>query len=133
MTFVNRSVFIVDDHDKLRQLIVGFVAELSGFSVTGQAASAEAALADPLINKADIVLTDLSMPGMSGIELTRKLIAQNKTRQVVLLSAHDDSFYAEAAFKAGASAFVVKDDPSLIMTALERVSAGERGFTETEG
>lgn len=124
----NCTVFVVDDHDRLRKLIVNLVNSMPAFSVAGEAGSAEAALQDSRIDLADIVLTDLSMSGMNGVELSKKLLDKNEQQRIVLLTAHDDQFYADAAFRVGVAAFIVKDDPNLIEQALLRVNAGERNI-----
>lgn len=124
------GLYVVEDHDRLRSLIVKFLGGIEGFSVIGQAASAEAALADPVLAEAEIVLTDLSMPGMRGTELTRHLLAAQPERIVILLTAHSEDYYANKAFEAGASAYVVKGDPHKLEGVIKRVLAGERGIEE---
>ena len=124
------SLYVVEDHDRLRSLIVKFLSGVEGFRVIGQAASAEAALTDPIQAEADIVLTDLSLPGMRGTELTRRLLAAQPERVVILLTAHSEDYYKDKAFKAGASAYVVKGDPQKLEGVIKRVLAGERRIQE---
>lgn len=119
------SVFVVEDHERLRKLIISFLATLEDIEVIGDAASAEAALEHPEFITAQIVLTDLNMPGITGIELTKRISEEFSDKQVILLTAHDDSFYADKAFEAGARAYIVKNDPSIIGETINRVLAGE--------
>lgn len=123
-------VYVVEDHTRLRQLIVGFIDTIPGLEVIGQAASGLAALKDPLHKKADIIMTDLSMLEMTGIDLTRKLCNENPAYLIVVLTAYNETFFAEAAFQAGACAYVVKDDPSVVTDVIERVLAGEKNIVE---
>ena len=118
-------VFVVEDHERLRKLIISFLATLKDIKVIGDAASAEAALEHAEFATADIILTDLNMPGITGIELAKKISEEFSNKQVILLTAHDDSFYADKAFEAGASAYIVKNDPSIIGETINRVLAGE--------
>ena len=119
------AVFVVEDHDRLRKLIIGFLGTLKDVIVVGDAPSAEDALEHAEFASADIILTDLNMPGITGIELAQKIKKIWAEKQVILLTAHDDSFYADKAFEAGASAYIVKNDPNIIGETINRVLAGE--------
>ncbi len=120
------KVYIVEDHNTLRRMIVGFISRLFGLVVIGQAASGPEALEDPIHKSADIIITDLSMPGITGIELSRRLCAENPDYLIIVLTAHDERFLISKAFDAGASAFVLKDDPFVLEDVIKRLLKGEK-------
>ena len=120
-----QDVFVVEDHAGLRLRIVNYINDLEGFRVVGDAGSAEAALEDANLRCADIVMTDLRMPGMSGIELIEVLRARYPQQLVILLTGHPDRFYAKRAFQAGANAYLLKDDPEMIRAVIKRLLNGE--------
>ena len=120
------KVYVVEDHARLRRLLVAFLRQISRLQIIGQAASGEEALADPGHLEADLVITDLSMPGMSGIELSRCLCAEKPDFLVIILTAHDEQYLIDSAFEAGASAFVLKDDPFVLEDVIMRLLAGEK-------
>ena len=119
------SVFIVDDHSFFRAGLRSVLME-QGFTVVGDAPSGEAAL--PLIERRhpDLVIMDLSMPGMSGVEATRE-IAQRFASTVVLVMtvATGESDVIEA-LEAGAAGYLLKDsEPAEIVRAVEAAMEGD--------
>ena len=131
VTAETHTIYVVEDHARLRHLIVAILNEVEDLRVVGEAGSSEEALADPVIEKADIVLTDLSMPGMDGIGLTQHLHERWPELPILLLSAHSEKLYAKKAFKAGACAYITKDDPLRIEKVIRRVLAGEQDVLES--
>lgn len=99
------NLFILEDHATMRRMLRLFVEE-SGMDVSGEAVSGEEALATTLPDEADLVLVDLSLPGMSGLEFIQKLHHRCPDCCCLVVSAHIEPFYAEAARKAGAVGFV---------------------------
>jgi CheY-like chemotaxis protein len=102
------KILIVDDHPLLRKGLALSLGEESGLEVVGQAADAEEALAafeglDP-----DLAIVDISLPGMSGIELIKHFVALKPELQVIVVSRHDEMLYAERAIRAGAKGYVMK-------------------------
>ena len=102
-------LLIVEDEMLLRHGIV-FLGpwETYGFTVVGEASNGVEAIALIPSLKPDIVLTDIVMPGMDGIELTKQIKAKHRDMVVVLLSSYDHFLYARKAIKAGASDYVLK-------------------------
>jgi len=123
-----QTVYVVEDHSTLRRLIIEFINNIAGLEVIGDAATAEDALTDTRQSDADIVMTDLSLPGMSGVDLTRHLCVENEGRIVIVLSAHNDNYTVRKAFHAGASAYVTKENPELIEAVVKQVLTGEKGI-----
>ncbi len=118
-------LLLVDDHPLLRQGIAQTLDAEPDFTVAGEATDAEAALAMLDAVAPDLVVTDISLPGMSGIELVRHLAALRPGLPVLVLSRHDEALYAERAVRAGARGYLSKlaagDD---LVAAVRRVLRG---------
>lgn len=99
-------VFVVDDHEQFRSAVSAIVAEIEGFVVVGSAESGEQSLELIPPTRADLVLMDVNLPGMSGIEAARRLTAGQRAPVVVLLSTYDEG---ELDYRdSGAAAYVNK-------------------------
>lgn len=101
-------VLIVDDHTILREGIRSLLERESDIEVVGEAADGEEAVAKAAELKPDVVLMDIGMPKMNGIEATRKIRLQHPNIKVLILSMHDDEEYVRPIMQAGASGFVLK-------------------------
>jgi DNA-binding NarL/FixJ family response regulator len=100
---------ICDDHRIVREGLRQFVEGVPGVDRVVTAASGEEALARFTAEHPDLVLMDVSMPGMGGLETTRRLIAGNPGANVVMLTAQEDRDHVAAAVTAGARGYLVKD------------------------
>ena len=103
---------IVDDHELLRAGTRGILENATGFTVVGEAADAETAwevVADTL---PDLVITDIRLPKVNGIDLAAQLVDRHPGLLVVVLSAYDDEHYVRAALAAGVSGYLLKTLPS---------------------
>jgi DNA-binding NarL/FixJ family response regulator len=119
------SVAIVDDDDGLRQSIAAFVNGAPGFRCLSTYASAEAALATLPGAHPDVVLMDINLIGMSGIECVRQLKAAAPTMQIVMLTVYEDTAEIFQALEAGASGYVLKRlTPDKLLEAIRDVHAG---------
>ncbi|MGZ9225881.1 MAG: response regulator [Anaerolineales bacterium] len=118
-------VLIVDDHEIVREGLQTLLSEEADFEVVGTAADGAAALA--LIEKInpDVVLMDLVMPGMDGIETTRHIVSRNPAVRVLVLTTFADDQRVRTAIQAGAIGYLLKDvlRPDLLR-ALRDVAAG---------
>ena len=117
-------VLIADDHkivrDGLKRILAG-----SELEVAGEAASGDAALALVRTNDYDIAMVDLSMPGLSGIALLKRLKAEKPKMKLLVLSMHGEHQYAARALKAGASGYLTKDSAAdQLLGALRKIAAG---------
>jgi DNA-binding NarL/FixJ family response regulator len=103
------TVLICDDHRIVREGLRQFVEDVPGVDRVVTAASGEEALARFTAEHPDLVLMDVSMPGLGGLEATRRLIAGNPSANVVMLTAQEDRDHVAAAVSAGARGYLVKD------------------------
>ena len=103
------SILIVDDHEVVRKGLRGYLETLPEFNVVGEAASGEEALALVAEYIPDVVLMDLIMPGMDGVETTRRVKKISPRTQVVVLTSYHEDIHIFPALKAGAVAYILKD------------------------
>jgi DNA-binding NarL/FixJ family response regulator len=92
--------------------------------------SAEAALEELSKRAVDLVLVDVALPGMSGIDLVALLRKQNANLPCLMLSGHTEIDYIRRALTAGAKGYVIKSDPMAILDAVQKVLAGETYLSE---
>lgn len=104
-------ILIVDDHPVVRDGLRGIFASEAGITVVGEAADGAAALALLAQHAVDVVLMDLRMPTMSGVEAIRQLRAINPTTRVLVLTTYDSDRDVLPAIEAGATGYLLKDAP----------------------
>lgn len=102
------KIMVVDDHDLVRMGISRMLADVEGFSVVGEAASGEEAVRLAREVEPRVALMDVKMPGIGGLEATRKLLARNPDMCVIAVTASDDDLYPERFLKAGAMGYITK-------------------------
>ena len=122
------TVLVVDDNPAVRKLICELFTRESDFKVCAEAENGSEALLKAQQLEPDLVVTDLSMPQMNGLEEIRALNKLSLNTPVILYSAHMDSFVEKEAFAAGASAVVPKTNVGAVListarTLLERLAA----------
>ncbi len=122
-------VAIVDDHPVFRDGMRQLLESVDGFLVVGEGSSGEDALKLAEINAADVILMDIGMPKMNGIEATRAVLAQHPDVRIVVLTMYEESESVFAALRAGARGYLVKDATSEDITrALVSVARGDAVF-----
>ncbi len=120
------SVLIVDDDPLLRAGIATVLDTANDISVIGEADSGISAIAFVLETPPDVVLMDVRMPGMSGIEATRKIVEAAQTTKVLVLTTFGHDEYVFDALKAGASGFLLKRiPPERLIEAIHTIAKGE--------
>lgn len=121
------KVFIADDHPILRGGIKSAIATLSGYEVVGEADTGPEALKGISTLKPDLVIMDITMPGMSGITVTKHVTEAMPGIRVIILSMHAEPVYAVDAFRAGALAYVLKDSSTdELLKAVSKVATGNK-------
>jgi len=119
------KVYIVDDHPVVRQGLSLLLSMEPDLVCCGQAETILEAMRGIETTRPDVAVVDLSLRGASGLELVKKLHACHPELPVVVLSMHDETLYAERVLKAGAMAYVMKDEAQCtILTAIRKVKAG---------
>ena len=103
------TVLICDDHRIVREGLREFVSKVRGVARVETAASGEEVLARYPVERPDLVLMDVRMPGLGGLETTRRLVAEHPEATVVMLSATDDREQIAQAVASGARGYLLKD------------------------
>jgi two-component system invasion response regulator UvrY len=120
------KILVVDDHDLVRMGIVRMLADIDGYQVVGDAKSGEEAVTKARTLLPDVVLMDVKMPGMGGLEATKKLLVVNPTIKIIAVTACDDDIYPTRLMQAGAVGYVTKGaEFSEITNAIEKVIRGD--------
>lgn len=118
-------VLIADDHKIVRDGLRGILAATTDIEVAAEAAGGDEALALVRANDYDVALIDMSMPGLSGIDLVKRLRAEKPKLRLLVLSMHGEHQYAARALKAGAAGYLTKDSASeQLLGAIRKVAAG---------
>ena len=121
---------LADDHTLLRDGVRRLLEESPDFVVVGEAADASEALKMVIEHRPDIVLLDISMPGMSSFEAARLIEEHCAGTRIVFLTMHEDHEYMTQALRAGASGYLLKDTPAPhLLHALRDVHRGERSLS----
>ena len=125
------SILIADDHDLVRTGLGRMLADVDDLQVIGEATSGEEALRLCRELRPDVVLMDVKMPGIGGLEATRALVRQLPTVRVIAVSACDDDPFPSRLLQAGAAGFVTKGAPfSEVLQAIRKVVAGQRYLSQ---
>lgn len=125
------KVLIADDHSLIRRGINILLQNISCVEIIGEASDGYEALEKCRLLNPDIIITDISMPGMTGIEITKKIQEDNLKTKVLILTTYFDEEYIMESYEAGASGYLPKTaDESLIISALEKIESNETFYSE---
>lgn len=123
------KILIVDDHLLLREGIKCILGTYDNLQITAEAYDGEHALRTLKTNKFDIVISDINMPKMNGIELVRRVNRLQKKAKCIILSTYADEGFVTAAIKAGAKGYVLKSaSAETIVEAIDKVRSGGHYF-----
>jgi len=118
-------VLIADDHKIVRDGLKRILSAHGEVDVTGEAADGDQALALVRAHEYDLAMVDMSMPGLSGIDLIKRLKIEKPKLRILVLSMHGERQYAARALKAGASGYLNKDSAAeLLVGAIRKIAAG---------
>jgi DNA-binding NarL/FixJ family response regulator len=124
-------VLLADDHQIVRDGLKRILAGTADLEVAGEAGSGDEALALVKANDYDIAMLDMSMPGLSGIDLIKRLKIEKPALKLLVLSMHGEQQYAARALKAGAAGYLNKDSAGeQLVSALRKIAAGGVYITE---
>jgi DNA-binding NarL/FixJ family response regulator len=121
------KVLVVDDHELVRTGISRMLDDVAGFSVIGEAASGEEAVRMARELEPDVVLMDVKMPGIGGLEATRKMLRRDDGIKVIAVTVCEEEPFPSRLMKAGAAGYLSKGaDLEEMVRAIKVVSAGQR-------
>jgi two-component system, NarL family, invasion response regulator UvrY len=121
------SVLLVDDHELVRTGITRIINDVRGMKVIGEVDSGEAACQFCRTTEPDIVLMDMNMPGIGGIEATKKILRFSPDIKVIILTMHAEDPFPSKVMKNGAQGFLTKTtSPEELINAIKHVNVGQR-------
>lgn len=120
------KVLVVDDHTILREGIKNLLSSTPNIEVVGEAADGRKAVEMASALKPDVILMDITLPSLNGIEATRRIIRDNHDIKVLCLTMHDNEDYLSQILQAGASGYILKHAASdELLSAIELVNKGQ--------
>jgi DNA-binding NarL/FixJ family response regulator len=123
-------ILIADDHEMVRQGLRAVLENHPGWEVCGEAADGREALARTRQLKPDVVVMDISMPQLNGLEATRQITRAHPSTHVVVLTVHDSEVLVRRVLEAGARGYVLKSDAGRdVVAAIESLAANKPFFT----
>jgi len=121
-----KRVLIVDDHPILRKGLSLLINSEPDLTVIAEAENAQQALERIETHKPDLLIVDISLPGIDGIELIKTVKLNHRDLPALVVSMHDESLFAERALRAGARGYIMKQEAlEKLLVAIRRVLAGE--------
>jgi DNA-binding NarL/FixJ family response regulator len=122
------SVLLAEDHAVVRQGLCSLLNADGQFLVAGEAQTGREAVGMALRLRPDVILMDIAMPVLNGLEATRQILAANPAAKIIVLSAHSEDIYVERMNAAGAVGFLEKQTSAEILTKAIREVAGGRKY-----
>jgi DNA-binding NarL/FixJ family response regulator len=130
MPMSTTRILLADDHVVMRSGLRLLLERQPGLEVVGEAADGREAVDLAAALKPDVVVMDIAMPRLNGVEATRQIVARNPGTSVVILSMHSDESYVLRSLKAGAKAYLLKDSAeSDLISAISAVTSGASFFS----
>lgn len=125
------KVLLADDHDFVRNSLQTLLEQTGDIEVVALASNGQEAVAQANFYAPDVVVLDVSMPVMDGIEAARQIAAQQPDSKVLMISINDTSPYVQSSLQAGALGYVVKDMAgSELAAAIRSVARGKRFYSK---
>ncbi|MDP1773717.1 MAG: response regulator transcription factor [Methylobacter sp.] len=120
------KVILVDDHAVVRAGFRMLLSAEADIDVIAEADRGEAACQLYLEQQPDVVVLDLSMPGIGGLESIRRICNRDSNAKILVFSVHDEMVYVDRAMKAGAKGYITKNSaPGILVTAIQKIALGE--------
>jgi len=120
-------ILIVDDHAIVRGGLKQIIATTEDIGVAGEAAQGAEAIEKLRTCRVDLLLLDMTMPGISGVDLIRRVRTEHPALPVLVLSIHNEAQVVARAVRAGATGYVTKDsDPDILLAAIRKLAGGGR-------
>lgn len=125
------KVLIVDDHEVVRDGLKNIITSIGNISVIGEAEDGDSAIKAYASLKPDLVIMDISMPGMNGIDATKFIKEKDPDAKILILTMHDNQEYLNQIIRSGAKGFVLKNtDKDELLEAVKTVASGENFFSK---
>lgn len=125
------KILIADDHEVVRDGLKNILLSMGGVVISGEASNGEEAVKFYNSLKPDIVIMDISMPIMNGIDATRIIKENDPNAKILVLTMHDNQEYLNQIIRSGAKGFVLKNtDKEELLEAVRAVSSGENFFSK---
>ena len=125
----NLRIMIVDDHEVVRRGLLALLGTQAGWEVVGEAANGPEAVKKVNQIKPDVVIMDITMPVMSGLDATRLIMETAPETKVLIFTMHDSEQMMQSALEAGARGYVLKSNPgNELIAAVKALSANETSF-----
>ena len=126
------SVLLVDDHAIVRAGMRMLLSSAANIEIIAEADRGEVACQIYLNNKPDVVVLDLSMPGIGGLECIRRLCSRDPLAKILVFSVHNEAVYINRALAAGAKGYITKSSaPNLLIDAIQTIAAN-RDYVESD-
>ena len=123
-------LFLADDHEIVRFGLRNLLESQFGWSVIGEAGDGKGAVEKIILLEPDVALLDISMPGMTGLEVTRELLARGCRTKILILSVHDSEEVIQQVLDSGAKGYVLKSDAIRdLIAAVDAVRCNKTFFT----
>jgi len=123
-------ILLADDHTVMRNGLRLLLERQPNFQVVGEAADGAQAVEAAAAEKPDVVVMDIAMPRLNGVEAARQIVAQRPATAVAILSMHSDESYVIRSLKAGARAYLLKDSAeSDLISAIRAITEGKTFFS----
>jgi len=120
------EIILVDDHAIVRQGIKAILSREPDIRIVGEASNGEEALEAVKVNRPDVVVMDITLPVLNGLEASRRILKANKNIKIVILSMHENRVFAEKALSYGVKGYVLKDSAAdEIVQAIREVCSGQ--------
>jgi two-component system invasion response regulator UvrY len=120
------KVILVDDHAVVRAGFRLLLSSVDHIDVVAEAERGEQACQLYLEKQPDVIVLDLSMPGIGGLESIRRILLRDSAARILVFSVHDETVYVNRALGAGAKGYITKNSaPEILVEALEKIAAGE--------
>jgi two-component system nitrate/nitrite response regulator NarL len=125
------KILIVDDHEVVRDGLRNILTSLDNIAIAGEAGNGEDAVKMYSSLKPDLVIMDISMPGMNGIEATRVIKEKDPDARILILTMHDNQEYLNQIIRSGAKGFILKNtDKEELLDAVKTVASGDNFFSK---